>query len=63
MDQIDADDGQQHEQGTGQGEDEKFDRRIDLAAMPPDADQEKHRYQHHLPKDIEQKEVEGEKNS
>ncbi len=60
VDQVDADDGKQHEQRSGQGEDKELDRRVDFAAMAPDADQEKHRDQHRLPEEVEQKEVEGE---
>ena len=59
MNQVDADDGQQHQQGTGQGENKELDCRINLASMPPYADQEKHRDQHHLPEEIEKEEIQG----
>ncbi len=61
MQQVQGDDRQQHQQRTEHGKEKELDRGIDSAAMPPDADQEKHRDQHDLPEQVEQSQIEGQK--
>jgi len=58
MNKVQSDDRQQHQQRTGHGEQEELDRRVELAAVTPDADQEEHRNQHDLPEQVEQCQVE-----
>ena len=57
VEEVQRQDAQQHEHGAEQGVEEELDRRIQLAPVPPDADQEVHRHQHDFPEDVEQEEV------
>jgi hypothetical protein len=49
---------QQHEDAAEQRVEEELDRRVLAVRAPPDPDQEVHRYQHELPEDEEQHQVE-----
>jgi len=56
--EIERQDAEQHQYRAGQGIQEKFDRRVELARAAPHADDEVHRHQHQFPEDVEQEEVE-----
>ncbi len=52
-----VDDGREHEQRTDDGVDEKLHRRVEPVVSAPNADQEVHRHQRHLEKNVEQHHV------
>src|ERR1700678_16753 len=60
--EIEEQDAQQHQHGTGQRIEEELDRGVKFTWTAPDADQQIHRYQHGFPENEEQEEVERNKN-
>ena len=61
-------DGHQHHQARGLGEDEEFERRIEARTsagdvVAPQRDQEEHRYQHHFPGKEEQEQIRRQKHA
>jgi hypothetical protein len=56
--EVQGDQGDQHEHGTGHGIDEELHGRVDLLFPPPDADDEVHGDEHDFPEDVEKKQVE-----
>ena len=55
---VQRQDAEQHHDAADQGVQEELDGRVEPAVAAPDADQEVHRDQHHLPEQEEQQEVE-----
>ena len=60
---VERDDREQHEHGAGQRVEEELDGRVLLARPAPDADEEVHRQEHHLPEHVEEEEVEREEDA
>jgi hypothetical protein len=61
MVEIERDDGDQHQHRPREGEEEELDRRVDAPVASPHPDEEIHRNEDQLPEDVEQEEVEREK--
>src|SRR5438876_8585210 len=51
------DDAHKHENASGQGEDQKFDRGVDAPRASPNADEEKDGNEHEFPEDKEEKKI------
>ncbi len=60
---VEVKDGHQHQQAAHHGEQDKFDRGIDLAVSSPDTDQEVHRDQHGFPEHVKEEQVERDKHA
>ena len=60
---VQVQDGRQHEQRSGQGEDDELDGRVQPPLPAPDADDEVHGDQHQFPKHVEREQVDGQKGS
>src|SRR5205807_1902475 len=56
-------DRQQHNHGTSQGVQKKFDGGVEAAVAAPDADEEIHGDEHHFPEDVKEKEIQGNENA
>ena len=61
--EVQHQDGDQHQHAAEQRVEKELDRRIFTPWSAPDADQEVHRQQHDFPEDVEQEEVEGQKDA
>src|SRR3990172_739582 len=60
IDEVESEDGDQHQYASGHGEEEKLDGCIDPSLrIAPDSDEEIHGNEHDFPKDIEEDEIEG----
>src|SRR5262245_12299820 len=59
--EIKCQDTKQHQNGTEEGVQEKFDCRVKLSWSAPNADQEVHRHQHHFPENVEQHKIKRDK--
>ena len=59
MIEIEHDNRHQHEQGAEEGVEEEFHRSVDPPWPAPNPYEESHGYQHRLPEDVEEKEIEG----
>ena len=57
--EVEGQDGQEHQDASHHGEEEKLDRRVDPPRAAPHPDEEVHRDEHELPEDVEEDEVEG----
>ena len=60
---VQADDCHQQQQPGCHGEDHELHSRADAVLVPPDADEEIHRHQHQLPEEVEEEQIEGEKDT
>src|SRR5713101_8018714 len=63
VDPRDREDGDQHREAAEDGVDQEFEGGVDPTALAPDPDQEVERNQHRLPEDIEEDEVERQKDA
>ena len=61
--EVEHQDRDQHQDTSHQRVEEELDGRVFLSRSAPDADQEVHRQQHDFPKDVEQEEVQSQKDS
>ena len=61
--EIEHQNGDQHQHAADQREEEELDRRVFAPRSAPDADQEIHRQQHDFPEDVEQEEIECQKDA
>ena len=59
VDDVQGEDGDQHEQAADLGEQEELDGRIHAPLVPPQGDQEEHGDEHHLEEEVEEEQVEG----
>ena len=59
VDDVQGEDGDQHEQAADLGEQEELDGGVDAALVSPDGDQEVHGDEHHLEEEVEEEQVEG----
>ena len=59
--EIESQHGDQDENAAKQRKKEELDGGIFAARTAPDADEKVHRQQHHLPKDVKEKEIQGQK--
>ncbi len=58
MNKIKTQDRHQHQEPAELREDEKFDGCIEAVLMPPDRDEEVHRYEHQFPEEIKEEKIE-----
>ena len=65
MVEVEGQDGQQHEHAAGQGVEEELDGRVlgPVLGLAPDADEQVHGHQADLPEDVEQDQVQGDKDA
>ena len=63
MQEIQRNNADQHQQGAYRGEDEEFNGCIDSALPAPDSYQEKHRHQRRFEKEIEDEQVQRDKDA
>ncbi len=63
VDDVQREDGDQHEQAADLGEQEELDGRVDAPLVPPEGDQEVHGDEHHLEEEVEEEQVEGEEHA
>ena len=61
MDDIEGDEGDEHQQAAGQGVEEELDGRVDAVFVAPDAHQEKHGDDLDFPKEIKEQQISGQK--
>src|SRR5258708_32765127 len=55
--EVKREDGQEHDDGTGQCVEEEFDGGIEAAVATPDGDEEIHGDEHHFPENVEEEEI------
>ena len=60
---IEPQDADEHENRTGHGVEHEFDGGVNAALVPPNADEEVHRDEHHFPEEEEEEEVEREEDA
>ena len=63
IDGVEEQDGNEHQQASHHGEEDKLQSGIDAARPSPDSDQKIHRKEHRLPEDVEKEQVEGDKDA
>ena len=63
VDEVQGQDGDQHQQAADLREDEELDGGVDAALVAPHRDEEVHGHQHHLPEEVEQEQVEGQEDA
>src|SRR6185312_6804236 len=63
MNEIERQDGDEHQKAAALGEEEELDRRVDSPLMPPDRNEEIHREEHQLPEEEEKEEIEREEDT
>ena len=63
VDEIEPQDGGQHQQAGELGEDEKFHGGINASLVPPQGDEKIHGDEHELPEEVKEKEIDGNKDA
>ena len=63
MDEIEPQDGDQHQKPRELGEEEELDGGVDPVLMPPQGNEEDHGNEHDLPEDVEEEEIDGRKDA
>ena len=61
--EVEADDGDEHEEAAELGEEKEFNGRSEAVLMAPEVDEKIHRHEHELPGKIEEEEVEAQKDA
>ena len=57
VNEVQAEDADEHQQPAGLREEEELDGRVDAALVPPEDDEEVQRHEHHFPEEVEEEQV------